>query len=54
MDDVERVDAKLLDGATLEELEEASKAATAAGRMCIFFPSKDLMDLWLRRVAAPA
>jgi len=51
---VERVEAVLLEGATIEQLEAASREATAAGRMCIFFPSKALMDLWLRRVSAPA
>lgn len=44
----EYIDAIVLEGATQEELQEASARATDDGRMCIFFPSQEIMNLWLQ------
>lgn len=49
----ESVEAVLMEGASVDQLEEESRRLTNEGRMCIVFPSRDLMSQWLRRISAP-
>ena len=49
----EIVEAILAEGATIEEIESESRRRTEDGMMCIVFPTRDLMNHWLRRISAP-
>ena len=49
----EKVDAFVMEGASIDEIKLESKRRAALGEMCIIFPNQILMDLWLRRIATP-
>ena len=48
----DQVDAIVIEGATPEQIAHESLKATEEGRMCIVFPSQELMNQWLQRTAA--
>jgi hypothetical protein len=50
---IEKISAIVMEGATFLEIEAESKRQAEMGNMCIVFPSSALMNHWLRRVAAP-
>lgn len=52
--DMELVKAILMDGSTVDEQEAESKRQSSVGQMAIIFPSKELMNLWLKRIATPS
>lgn len=49
----EKVEAILMEGASIESMEAESRRMAAAGRMCIVFPTKELMNSWLHLISKP-